>query len=181
MSKIRIRQVYDDYCRAIRWVEATVEKVPPNPRMYVYRDILQKEVLDFENGIELSTSTPEETNAILEANLESAILIDVHKQFGGRREKEFVDKLRESQFGPVYSNDEQLGKGPTKSAFARDIQSELLLATRSKRPEIVTFDAHDIVYDLGDQKFGIECKRIHSEKQIFSRFHEACSKLQTNP
>jgi len=186
MPRTGIRVIFDDYCRAVAWVESIIKKIPDNARMYVYRATLEKEVKDFEGGIELASATPAETNAILEANLESAILIDIHKKFGNRREKEFIDKLKESLFGPPYSNDELTGnpakgKGKSRTSFGRDIQSELLLATRIIHPEIVSFKGNDIVYDLGTFKFGAEVKRIHSEAQISPRFNEACQQLQDNP
>jgi hypothetical protein len=180
VERIPIADFYSDYCKAMDWVEKTIQKVPVDNRFYQYRETLKKQLDEHIDG-ELKHSGGSEMKLHTEANLEAFVLVDVYKKFSNRADKEFKDKLREMLFGPPYSSDEQSGEqNPVISTLGRDIGSELILASKLKNPERISFVKSDIVCDLVEYKFGFECKRIHSDEKIIRNFNRASAKLQEN-
>jgi hypothetical protein len=176
MAEHQVEEVLKSYKAAILWVESLIPDIKPTCRIYEYLKLLELTV--HENRAGVTTSKP--TRLILEAHQKSNLLIEIYRRFEKRREPQFINKLRESLFGPVYSHEEELGKGPSRSSFGRDIESEFLMATRIRNPEIVSFEGNDIVYDLKDFKFGVEVKRIHSLENINDQFIKGCQQIDTN-
>jgi|GEM_PF-7088506 len=182
MKQHRIGDFYPEYCKALDWAVALVDPIPDYcRRFFEYRDILQKQLVEFEENEKPKTTTVPEMREHAEAFLEACALVDIHERFYGRTDKEFKVKLRESFFGPQYASDEEKGGKTNKGSFGRNIESELILASRFKYLDKVSFEEHDIVYDLGDTKFGTEVKRIQEESGIVDLFADACQQLEANP
>jgi hypothetical protein len=172
-----IEQLLEEYKLAIKWVESLIQDIKKLPRIYKYLEVIETTV----RANKEDKPNPNEILLVLEAHQKSDLLIQIHNKFHNRKEIPFVNKLRDSMFGPVFLHKEVLqGKGPSQNSFGRDTESEFYFATHIKNPEIVSFQGNDVVYDLGDYKLGVEVKRIHSLDQIESNFRKACDQIQDN-
>jgi hypothetical protein len=164
---------------AIEWVETVVPNRDENWRAYHYRNVLQ-------NFIEINKRKLFNYNTypalpLLESWIAARHLTDLYEKYKGRKEKSFLDKLRASTFGPRYPFQEIKGSGnKRKSSYGRDIESELIVATQIKTPEIVSFDFADVTLNLPSGKLGIEVKRVQSAGHIVSKYLEACRQIEKN-
>jgi hypothetical protein len=182
MKQNKIEDFYPDYCNALDWVISIVDPIPEYcRRFFEYKEVLKRQLEEFVESQVPKTSTVPEMREHAEAFLEACALVDIHKRFVGKTDRDFTVKLRESFFGPQYASDEEKNGKINKGSFGRNIQSELILATRYRSLEKVSFGKHDIVYDLGDTKFGTEVKRIQEEAGIVDLFADACQQLEGNP
>lgn len=170
----QVEQLFLDYKNAIEWIEPLIPDIKPTCRIYNYLELL--EITERANTAGIVVPKP--TLLILEAAQHALVLTTMHKAFKNRNEKEFVDKLRVSLQGPSYSNREVIGESTSKGAIARNIESELILASRIKNQKIVSFESNDVVYDLDGMKFGMEVKRVHSLKKLRKRFIEGCEQIE---
>lgn len=182
MKQHKIGEFYEEYCKALDWAVALVDPIPDYcRRFFEYKEILEKQLNEFVESEKAKNTTVPEMREHAEAFLEACALVDIHKRFFGRTDREFKVKLRESFFGPQFASDEEKGGKVNKGSFGRNIQSELILASRFKYLDKVSFGEHDVVYDLGDTKFGIEVKRIQEESGIVDLFADACGQLESDP
>lgn len=172
-----IEQILYEYKQALVWVESLIPDIRKTTRIFKYLEVIETSI----QANNEKTPNPNLLLLVLEAHQKSDLLIQLNKKFQTRQEKPFIDKLRDSMFGPVFLHKEILqGKGPAKNSFGRDTESEFYFAAHVKNPEIVTFEGNDVVYDLKDYKLGIEVKRIHSLDQIESNFKIACDQIHRN-
>ena len=171
-----VDQVLADYKNAIEWAKSLIPDIKPTCRIYQYLELLEATVRANAQG----TIVSKPTLLILDALHHSNFLIGIHKKFHNRRDEVFLQKLRASLMGPVFSNKEELGEGFSKGSKARDLESELILAAQIRNPEVVSFEGNDVVYDLKDYKFGAEVKRIHSLENIEHQFLKGCKQLVKN-
>jgi len=181
MAKHAITDFYPIYCTALDWAVSLIPKLPKHcKRFFEYKDILKQQFDEYQRGEHVVISERSEMIANMETHLEAFALVDIYKKFALCKDTEFIRKLRESFYGPSTTVDEETGGSKSKGSFARNILSELILASKFKNPEKVSFQEHDIVYDLGDSKFGVEVKRIQEEANIVDLFADACRQLQQN-
>jgi hypothetical protein len=172
-----VEKIFEEYKTAVSWVKSIVSDIPENSRMYEYLKHLELTVEENAKNI----SSPKSLLLILETNQHSSFLVGLHKKFKTRTEKPFLEKLRTTLFGPVYTHREVLtAAGPSRNPLARNIESELIMASRVAHPEIVTFEGGDVIYELGYYKFGMEVKRVHSLEKVIQRFREGCEQVQRN-
>lgn len=175
----RYESVLSNLQDAIGWVETVVPKRAENWRAYYYRDVLQ-------HFIELNKRRvlyDDEYHVVplLESWIAARHLTDLHEKYEGRKEKPFLEKLRASTFGPRYPLQEMKNLGhKRKGSYGRDIESELIVASQIKTPDIVRFDSADLTLDLPSCKLGIEVKRLQNTGHIVDRYIEACRQIEEN-
>jgi hypothetical protein len=165
---------------AIGWVETVVPNRDEKWRAYHYKDVLQDFIELNKKGLFNRNTYP--ALPLLETWIAARHLTDLHEKYRGRKEKYFLQKLRASTFGPRYPFQEMEGLGnKRKGTYGRDIESELLVASQIKTPEIVRFDSADLTLDLPSCKLGIEVKRPKSTGHIVEKYLEACRQIEENP
>jgi hypothetical protein len=182
MTISKIEEFYSLYDSALEWALSIVQTVPKHCRRYFeYKENLKHLINDQYRQELIQPSKHKELLAQSEAISEAQAMIEVFKKFKSRQELKFKTKLRESFYGPTFMINEKKGGSKSKGSHGRNILSELLFASRFKNSNKVNFQEHDLVYELGELKIGVEVKRIQEGENIVGAFADACKQIQSNP
>lgn len=177
MKNVLINDFYNEFCQALTWAKKLVPEISKKSRFYDYEKELRRLFDCFQTG---ERPGEFETKASVEAHIEGLALVDIHKKFKDRNDFEFRNKIKQMFFGPYYSSDEKNGGSVYQKGLARDIQSELILASRFKNQKLGCFSESDFSYVFNGVRVGFECKRVHSEESVVKLFTKACKKIQKN-
>lgn len=160
--------------QVIRWLTNSIPGMTDqklrSTRIYYYKNQIEKiETLFKQRRLE-HLPNRDFVNYI-RASHDAHLFCDIHREFRGRKDKEFIKLLELVVDGTPQASDE-------KNSKARDTLFELRLAGMFGSSN-VSFEVEDFVVRVGDKRIGVECKRLkaNSAQAIERNFKKATKQL----